>query len=155
MASTLDAPPPSLTPPTTAGIVSPSFVLMKVDGPSKNQLPIAHAITTRAAAGINNCYSVALSTAPTTAGKVVMQIVFDAIGGVTMASDYGSTLKGPILACISNALLSMSLNGPLPDGGKQGGKAAVTLQLAPATTGPGYGATTDPAWLAKATPRHR
>ncbi len=130
-------------------------MVLKVDASSKNQMPVAHVITTRAAAGINACYAAALATTPTVAGKVVMQLAFSATGTITSASDTSSTLKGTLLTCISTALLTTPTNSPLPDSGKQGAKATVTLQLAPATTGPGYGATIDPAWIAKTAPRHK
>jgi hypothetical protein len=154
MASTLDALPPPPPPPVSQ--VNPNFTVLKVDGPAKNQLPIAYAVVGRdAAAAINACYAIALSTTPTLAGKASFKVVIDGSGHVVKASDDGSSVTGPVVGCIATALGTVSLALPPPDGGKKGTKASITLQLTPSSAGPGYGATTDQAWLTKVTPRHR
>jgi hypothetical protein len=145
MGSTLDAPPVVALPPTPQ--VNPNFAVVKIDAPAKNQPLLAAAMTTQdVAAALNACYAVALSSMPTLTGTVAMQLAFDTPTHVGKATDAGSTLKGPILACVSATMASVTLLAPLPEAPKKGAGAAkptVTLMFTPSTSGPGFAATVD------------
>ena len=143
LASTLDAPPPSVS-PVIAPQVNPNYSVVKVEGSVKNQAVIAAALTSQnTSSAINSCYSNALVGNPTLAGDVVVQLAFDATGRVSKVTEGPSAVKGPILQCIATAMMSVALSGPPPDGGKKGAKATVKLLLAPSTSGPGFAASID------------
>jgi hypothetical protein len=162
MASTLETPPPAPV-PVDLHQVNPSFLVSKVDCPPKNQMLIAQAMVARdVAAAINACYATALGSTPKLAGHVAVKLQIDATGHVASAvpdvspvKGEGAPLKGPLVPCISTAMLATTLSGPLPEGGKKGAKAEVTLELTPSLSGPGYTAAIDPAWLVKASPKHK
>jgi hypothetical protein len=151
LAMTLDAPPPSVPGADSPHQATPNFTVLKVDGPSKDQLLLAHVITTRVASGINSCYANALALTPTLEGKLVLKVTYDAAGHVTGAVDDGSTVKGAVVSCVGTAMFAASMATPLPESGKNGAVLTVTMQLTPTTTGPGYGASVDPAWQGKTT----
>ncbi len=151
MAATLDVAP---RPPAPVTQINPNFTVVKIDGPAKNQMPIGAAVTLGETAGeINNCFGAALLPTPTLTGKVSYKFMIDPVGHFSRVTDDGSTLKGPVVACIAGVLEKTTLGSPPVDGGKKGAKAGLTLLLSPTTTGPGYGAVVDPGLLAKA-PRH-
>jgi hypothetical protein len=155
-ASTLETPPPAPPGPVDTHVVFPNFTLMKVDGPSKNQSLIALKLTEPAAgAAINACYALALENKASLTGKVAVRITLDSSGTITRASDDGSTVKGSLLPCVEAAVHGISLGTALPEGGRKGAHATVTMLFTPSTVGPGYSATVDPTWLSKAQPRRR
>lgn len=156
MSLTLDAPPPPPPPPVEPRKADPSFVLLKVDGSAKNQLTVAQGLIGKdAAQAINNCYAQGLTTTATLAGKVTLKLQIDPTGRITSAANDASALKGPVVACIGGALSGMALGAPLPDGGKKGAKASVTLDLEPAAGGSGFSAAIDPGFLSKLAAKHK
>lgn len=139
LASVLDAPPPPVAPPPLAAY--PSYAVVKVDGPLKNSTALAQLlISPDVAAAINGCYAGALASAPTTGGKVVLRMTIEAPGSFSTVADDGSSLKGPVVPCITTALGRLSLGQPT--GGKKPIKESVTLALTPTPNALG-GATID------------
>ncbi len=168
MAGTLDALPPAPA-PVDLHQVNPNFTIMKVDGPPKNQFPLAHAIMGReTASAINSCYAIELAKNPKLTGKVALKLTVDPLGHVTKVVDDGTTLKGPLVPCMSAPLLQVILVQGLPDTTVPGPrrsakpssigeatKSTVTFQLNPTTTGEGWTASIDPTWLKSVTPKKK
>jgi len=144
LASTLDTLPPAPA-PVLARQAYASFMLMKVDGAAKNQLPVVNAVTGRdTAAALNGCYELALAGKPTLAGKVALRFSIDPGGQIIKAEDDGSSVPATLVQCMTTALHGLSLGVPLPDGGKDGARVSVTLQLIPVRTPTDMGAGVDP-----------
>jgi hypothetical protein len=146
MAATLDALPPKAQ-TLVVPVPNPSFVVQSVDAASKSQLAIATALTgAETSSAINACYAIALASAPKLTGKVVVDLMFDVNDKtVAKATDAGSTVKGPVVSCITTALTGRMVGAAQPDKSKKTGtRATVTLLLTPSLPGPGFTATIDP-----------
>jgi len=166
MAGTLDAPPPSNV-PVDLHQVNPNFLVMKVDGPPKTQYAIARAMIQRdTASAINTCYANELTKNPKLTGKVALKLTLDPLGHVTKAVDDGSALKGQLITCMIAPMpqVFLPLNPDQVPTAKKPAKAApsgeatkstVTFQMTPSTTGEGWTAAIDPAWVAKVVPKKR
>jgi hypothetical protein len=139
LASVLDASPPPVAPPPLAAY--PSYSVVKIEGPMKNPNVLAQMLVAPdVAAAINACYAASLATAPTLTGKAVLKLTIEAPGSYSKVVDDGSSIKAPVVACITGVLGKLSLGQPLE--GKKPIKETVTLALTPTPNALG-GATID------------
>jgi hypothetical protein len=155
MAATLDSRPPPPPVPIAARAAFPNFAVQKVDAPAKNTSVIASRLTSPDVAGpINDCYGGALLASPTVSGRMSVELTIDGGTRVTKVhADDISGIKAPTAACVVTILQAVSFDKPLPEPGKKGQKASVTLSFSPSPA-PGYAALVDLSSPGKSSGKH-